>query len=366
MTHGSASTGLNLERVPAVIIDDTELNSRIYAAMIKKAGVTETFTFTASENGLAWCAEHDVALLIVDYQMAPPDGLEVIDRFRKIQHNTDTQIIMITGDHDRDVRYRALGRGVSDFLTKPVDPPELIARVRNLLALRESRQSLKLQASYLADQTTWLAAEVRKVTRKLRERERETICGLTRAAEFRDRETGMHIVRMALFASELAKAVGLSDDEQDMLQLAAPMHDIGKVATPDYILLKQGPLSEEEWAIMRRHTIAGYEILKDTTSELLRRGAEIALTHHERFDGSGYPYGLSGDAIPVSGQICAICDVFDALTSTRPYKPEWSVELALEQISVDSGRHFDSRLVDAFLSIVPKVTEIRQRYVDVA
>lgn len=357
---------MNIERVPAVIIDDTELNSRIYAAMIKKAGVTETFAFTASEAGLAWCAEHDVALLVLDYKMAAPDGLQVIERFRSIQHNADTQIIMITGDHDRDVRYRALGSGVSDFLTKPVDPPELIARVRNLLALRESRQSLRLQASYLADQTTWLAAEVRKVTRKLRERERETICGLTRAAEFRDNETGMHIVRMAMFSAELAKAVGLSEDDQDMIQLAAPMHDIGKVGTPDHILLKQGPLSEQEWAVMRHHTIAGYEILKDTTSELLRRGAEIALTHHERFDGAGYPYGLSGDAIPVFGQICAICDVFDALTSTRPYKPEWSIELALEQISADSGSHFDPRLVDAFFSIVRKVTEIRQRYVDAA
>lgn len=357
---------MSSERVPAVIIDDTELNNRIYAGLLRKAGTTETTAFTNSADGLAWCSKHDVAIVVLDYKMAPPDGLEFVAKFKTFQHNTDAQIVMITGDHDREVRYRALDGGVSDFLTKPVDPPELIARVRNLLALRESRRVLKLQAAYLADQATWLTAEVRKVTRKLRERERETICGLTRAAEFRDSETGMHIIRMGMFSAELGRVVGLPDDDQDMLQLAAPMHDIGKVATPDHILLKKGPLSVEEWVVMRQHPIAGYEILKDSSSELLRRGAEIALTHHEKFDGSGYPYGLSGDAIPVWGQICAVCDVFDALTSARPYKPEWSFERALAQIDEDAGTHFDPRLVSAFLSIVPKITEIKTRYADAA
>ena len=353
--------------MPAVIIDDTELNNRIYAGLLRKAGATETIAFTNSAEGLAWCSKHEVAIVVLDYKMAPPpDGLEFLNRFKTFQHNSDAQIVMITGDHDREVRYRALSGGVSDFLTKPVDPPELIARVRNLLALRESRRVLKLQAAYLADQATWLTTEVRKVTRKLRERERETICGLTRAAEFRDSETGMHIIRMGMFSAELGRAVGLSEDERDMLQLAAPMHDIGKVATPDHILLKQGPLSIDEWAVMRRHTIAGYEILKDSSSDLLRRGSEIALTHHEKFDGSGYPHGLSGELIPLWGRICAICDVFDALTSVRPYKPEWPLERALAQIAEDSGTHFDPRLVDAFLSIVPKMTDIKTRYADAA
>ncbi len=357
---------MSADRVPAVIIDDTELNNRIYAGLLRKAGVTETVAFTESAEGLRWCAKHEVALAVLDYKMAPPDGLQFVAKFRTFQHNADAAIVMITGDHDRDVRYRALDGGVSDFLTKPVDPPELIARVRNLLALRESRRSLKLQAAYLADQATWLSAEVRKVTRKLRERERETIYGLTRAAEFRDSETGMHIVRMGMYAAELGRAVGLPDDDLDMLQLAAPMHDIGKVATPDHILLKTGPLTEDEWAIMREHTIAGYEILKDSSSELLRRGAEIALTHHEKFDGTGYPYALDGEAIPAWGQICAVCDVFDALTSVRPYKTGWPLERALAQIGADSGTHFDPRLVAAFMSIVAQISEIKARYADAA
>jgi len=354
------------ERIPGVIVDDTEVNNRIYAGLLKKAGVTETVAFTKSSDGMAWCAKHDVALLVLDYKMGTPDGFEFIAQFRRVQHNREAPIIMITGDHNREVRYRALDGGVSDFLTKPVDPPELIARVRNLLALRESRRSLKLQAAYLADQATWLAAEVRKVTQKLRERERETICGLTRAAEFRDNETGMHIVRMGMFAAELGRTMGMPEDDLDMLQLAAPMHDIGKVATPDNILRKEGSLTPEESAIMREHTVAGYEILKESPSELLRKGAEIALSHHEKFDGSGYPYGLRGEAIPLWGRICAVCDVFDALTSSRPYKVAWPLERAVDQISDDAGSHFDPRLVDAFTAVVPKLTEIKQRYTDAA
>jgi putative two-component system response regulator len=354
------------DRVPGVIVDDTELNNRIYAGLLKKAGVTETMAFTSSAEGIEWCSKHDVGMLVLDYKMGTPDGFEFVSRFKRVQHNLEAPIIMITGDHDREVRYRALDSGVSDFLTKPVDPPELIARVRNLLALRSSRQSLKLQAAYLADQATWLAAEVRKVTQKLREREREAICGLTRAAEFRDNETGMHIVRMGMFAAELGRTMGMADDDLDMLQLAAPMHDIGKVATPDHILLKEGPLTSEEWTIMREHTVAGYEILKDSSSELLRKGAEIALSHHEKFDGTGYPYGLRGGEIPLWGHICAICDVFDALTSSRPYKHAWSHEQAVTRISDDAGSHFDPRLVEAFLTVAPKIGEIKQRFSDAA
>lgn len=352
--------------IKALVVDDTELNNRIYARLLKKAGVTEPHTFTTSAEALAWSGLHDASLVIVDYKMAPPDGLAFIDHFRLFRHHADTPIIMITGESERELRYRALERGVNDFLTKPIDPPEFIARARNLVALRESRRTLSIQASYLADQATWLAAEVRKVTAKLRERERETIYGLTRAAEYRDSETAMHIVRMGLFSAELGRAAGLPEDDVDMLQLAAPMHDIGKVATPDHILLKAGPLTPDEWRIMQEHTIAGYEILKDNSSELLRRGAEIAISHHEKIDGSGYPYGLVGEEIPLWGRICAICDVFDALTSTRPYKAQWPIPEAVAKISAGAGSHFDARLLDTFLTALPKVTEIKERFSDAA
>jgi putative two-component system response regulator len=352
--------------IKALVVDDTELNNRIYSRLLQKAGVTEPHTFTTSQEALGWAAVHDASLVILDFKMAPPDGLQFIEFIRRLQHHADTPIIMITGESEREVRYRALERGVADFLTKPIDPPEFIARARNLVALRESRRALSIQANYLADQATWLAAEVRKVTAKLRERERETIHGLTRAAEFRDSETAMHIVRIGMFSAELGRAVGMPEDDVDMLQLAAPMHDIGKVATPDHILLKAGPLNDAEWRIMQEHTVAGYEILKESGSELLRRGAEIAVSHHEKVDGTGYPHGLLGEEIPLWGRICAICDVFDALTSSRPYKAEWPVAQAIEKMTGDSGTHFDARMLSAFFGVLPKVNEIKERFSDAA
>jgi putative two-component system response regulator len=354
------------EPVRAVVIDDTELNIRIYGSMLRRAGVTEAIGFTTSADAQAWCGENEAALVVVDYKMAAPNGLKFIEWIKQLRHHTDTSIVMITGDEARSVRYQALELGVNDFLTKPVDPPEFIGRIRNLLVLREQRRALTLQTAYLTDQATWLAYEVRRATSKLRERERETIYGLTRAAEFRDNETGMHIVRMGMFSAALGKAIGLSGDDQDMLQLAAPMHDVGKVATPDDILLKQGPLTADEWKIMREHTIAGHEILRASSSELLQRGAEIALSHHEKFDGTGYPYRVAGEEIPLWGRICSICDVFDALTSERPYKRAWPIDRAVEQMGSAKGTHFDPRLLGAFLSIISEVSEIKQRYADAA
>ncbi|MGH7716543.1 MAG: HD-GYP domain-containing protein, partial [Vulcanimicrobiaceae bacterium] len=195
-------------------------------------------------------------------------------------------------------------------------------------------------------------------------RERETIHRLSRAAEFRDNETGMHIVRMGRFAQVLGRALGLGETEAELLLLAAPMHDIGKVATPDAILLKPGKLTPDEWTIMKQHTTAGYEILKESTSKFLQKGAEIALTHHEKWDGSGYPSGTAGDDIPISGRICAISDVFDALTSVRPYKPAWPVEQAIIYIHQSSGTHFDPALVKVFERVMPEINDIRAKLTD--
>jgi putative two-component system response regulator len=226
-----------------------------------------------------------------------------------------------------------------------------------MLALRQNHKNL-------ANRAEWLAEEVRKATALIVAQERETIFCLARAAEYRDPETGAHILRMAHYSKHIARCMGLSVEQQDLLLEAAPMHDIGKVGTPDMILLKPGKLTEEEFSIMKQHAVIGHEVLNTSSSPLLKVAAEIAHTHHEKFDGSGYPRGLAGDAIPLFGRIVAAADVFDALTSERPYKKAWTIEQASQMLRDGSGKHFDSACVDAFFSDFDDVLEIKNKFVD--
>jgi response regulator RpfG family c-di-GMP phosphodiesterase len=340
-----------------LIVDDAALNLRIYERVLGTIPDLEVHSFAVSKDALKWLETAEPDLAIVDYKMPQPDGLEFVERFRTMPGRAEIPIVMLTAERDAAVRRRALELGANDFLNKPADPIEFVARARNLLALRKSRKELAQRALRLAD-------EVRAATAEIAAREQETIHRLTRAAEFRDNETGMHIVRMGRYSAILGGAIGLDASEQELLQLAAPMHDIGKVAIPDQILLKPGKLTADEWDIMKTHTSAGFEILRDSKSRLLQQAAEIALTHHERWDGSGYPRGLSGDAIPVSGRICAISDVFDALTSVRPYKPAWPVARAVIEIEQQRGRHFDPVLVEAFGRVLGDLERIRRTLAD--
>jgi response regulator RpfG family c-di-GMP phosphodiesterase len=232
-----------------------------------------------------------------------------------------------------------------------------MARVNNMLHLGASRK-------VLANRAEWLAKEVRKATYQIKERERETVIRLSKAAEYRDPETGLHIVRMAHYSELIAKGLGLSREESDLLLEAAPMHDIGKVGITDSILLKPGRLTPEEFEVMKLHSVYGYDILKGSSSRVLQTGAAIALGHHEKFDGSGYPGGLKGEAIPIFSRIVAVADVFDALTSERPYKKAWSLERASEHIKASAGTHFDPRCVAAFFSRWDTVCHIQQHFQD--
>lgn len=224
----------------------------------------------------------------------------------------------------------------------------------------------KLAGSYngLAEGLEIVSLEFNRMTEALISRDIETIVRLTRAAEFRDDVTGMHVIRVGYMCEAVGRTAGLSDEECKRLLLAAPMHDIGKVATPDRILLKPGPLTSSELEVMRQHTIAGYEILKDSQSPMLQCAAEIALSHHERFDGQGYPQRLSGTNIPFSGRLCSVVDVFDALTSVRPYKPAWPLEKALDALNSDSGTHFDPEVVNLFHKTYERIMEIRRNFAD--
>lgn len=339
-----------------LMIDDNELNLTVYRNALKNVEGAKCVAFTSSTEALAWSANHEADVVLVDYDMPLLNGLEFIEAFRRLG-NAQVPIIMITGLAERDIRYRALELGAADFLTKPVDIAEFRARLRNMLALSDGRKKL-------ADHARWLASEVQRATADIVAREKETINRLMRAAEFRDNETGMHILRMGHFSAEIGRALALPEAECETLLMATPMHDIGKVATPDRILLKPGKLDADEWTVMKQHTIAGYEILKESQSELLQTAAQIALSHHEKFDGNGYPYGLKGDAIPLCGRICAVSDVFDALTSERPYKHAWPVEEAIDEIDRLSGSHFDPQLVEAFHVALPKILDIKQCYRD--
>ena len=248
---------------------------------------------------------------------------------------------MVTSEGDRQIRLDAISAGAADFLNKPVDPIELRARLTNLLALRRAQLDL-------ANHAHWLEREVAKATQHLSEREEEVIWRLSRAIEFRDGGTGEHISRVATVSQLIAEGLGCDTEFCRTVYLAAPLHDVGKVGIPDAILTKPGRLSEEEMATMREHVLLGQRILAGAESSLMRVAERIVASHHERWDGTGYPCGLSGESIPLEGRIVAVADVFDALCSARPYKKGWPVGDAYDEINRCAGGHFDPRVVDAF------------------
>ncbi len=306
---------------------------------------------------LAWARTHEPDLVLIDYKMPRMDGIEFTREFRSLSLCNDVPLIIVTSFDEKDVLYRALEAGATDFLTKPVDHVEFKARLRNLLALRYQQQVIK-------DRARWLENEVKKTIQKVRTREYETLLRLVKAGEYRDEETGNHVLRMAKYSRLIAEQLGLPDDECEVIELAAPMHDIGKIGITDNILLKPGKLTPDEFEIIKTHTAIGHEILKGSPSRYLQRGAEIALGHHERFDGSGYPSGRRGEEIPQAARIVAVADVFDALTSERPYKPAWPIKDAVDYFNEQKGSHFDPKCIEAFLTQFNKVIEIQRNLSD--
>ncbi|MES2163750.1 MAG: HD domain-containing phosphohydrolase [Pseudomonadota bacterium] len=340
-----------------LIVDDNQSNLNLFGHMLEMLCEAPPVTMTDPAAALAWCADNDPDLVVVDYMMPDIDGLEFLRRFRALPGKRETPLVMVTADTQSKVRHEALRLSANDFLTKPVNFVELNARVGNLLALRRAQLQLASHAARLAD-------EVRKATASIAAREREAIYRLSRAAEFRDPETGSHLLRMAAYSELIARELGLPEDECERILTAAPMHDIGKLGIPDAILLKPGPLDSAELAIMRSHAGIGAQILADSASPLLQTGAVIAASHHERYDGSGYPQGLAGAAIPLCGRIVAVADVFDALTSARPYKDAWSFARARAAMEAGSGSHFDPACLLALFRDEAALLAIQQRYSD--
>jgi response regulator RpfG family c-di-GMP phosphodiesterase len=340
-----------------LIIEDDDANRALMEQLIAMLGGCDALPYHDAQAALDWCCAHPVDLIIVDYAMPGMDGLAFLRQLRANPKCEAVPVLMVTSNDQKQVRYRALDAGANDYLMKPIDRIEFLARTKNMLVLATAQRGLQ-------DRAQWLAQEVEAATAEILARERETVFRLAKAAEYRDPETGAHILRMAHYSQLIARELGLSPDEQNLLLEAAPMHDIGKVGILDKILLKPGRLDIDEFEIMKEHAIYGWELLRGSTSKVLMAGAEIAKGHHEKFDGSGYPQGLKGEAIPIFSRIVAVADVFDALTSERPYKKAWELEDAVDFLVHGSGTHFDPRCVKAFLNAWEDVLAIRARYQD--
>jgi two-component system response regulator RpfG len=343
-------------RNTVMVVDDQSTGRAILEQVIRSLDDRVLVeSFARPVDAVVWATRHVSDLVLVDYMMPDMDGIEFAKRLRALPGYEHVPIVMVTVHDDRKVRYAALDAGITDFLSKPVDARECLARCRNLLTLR--RQQLALE-----DRRRLLEHMVEDATREVREREKETLLRLARAGEFRDEETGFHLIRMSRYSRLIASAIGLERDEVETVELAAPLHDIGKIGIPDGILLKPEKLDAAEWEVMRRHPVIGHEILKGSASKYVRMGALIALGHHEKYDGSGYPNGLVGDHIPLCARIVAVADVFDALTTARPYKSAWKVAKAFEYLEAQRGKHLDPRLVDAFSAAQKEVMEVQSEW----
>ncbi len=339
-----------------VIVDDqTSARTMLRHILEDISPELSVFDFSEPQVALDWCEGNRPDLLLLDYRMPVMDGLEFARRFRRPLMHRDVPIVLVTVVGDEPVRQAALDAGVIDFLVKPVRPRELRARCRNLLQLRQQSESVKQRALSLEQRLLSSMHEVE-------ERERETLSRLARAIEYRDAGTSAYLERMAHFAGLIAEELGMFEDEVRLIELAAPLHDMGKIAIPDAVLMKPGPLDESEIRVMRRHPQIGHQLLNGSHNRFIQVGAVIALRHHERYDGSGYPDGLAGDAIPIEARIVAVADVLDALLSPRPYKARWTLADALAYLCEQSGTLFDPRCVDALVRNQARVEDICARY----
>jgi two-component system response regulator RpfG len=350
------SSDLQIDSISVLVVDDQITSRLILSKVVRDLDPSIKVTeFADPTEALKW-VEHNIAdLIIVDYVMPEMNGVDFIKEVKKRSDYTAVPALMVTVKKDIATRHDALFAGVTDFLTKPIDLIECRARCKNLITLRQ-------QQLFLEDRTRLLEVMVHKATNNILLREKETLMRLARAGEFKDIDTSNHLVRMSLYSRVLANAVGMSPEDAEVLELSAPLHDLGKIGIPDSILLKKGPLDPDELSIMRTHPLLGFEILKDSPSIYLQTGASIALAHHEKFDGSSYPNGLSAQEIPIEARIVAIADVFDALTTERPYKKAWTIEAALKYLIEQKNKHFDPELIDLVLANRISFEEIHSQY----
>ena len=352
-----------------LIVDDEEVNREIFQSFLEPFG----YEVEVAMDGYDALAKLDLGfdLVILDLMMPGMDGFEVARNIRKDPEAQDLPIIMATSLSSKENLIRALESGVNDFISKPIDTVELQVRVSSLLKIKETQDALKHHKTKLEVEVGRKTKSLRKsldtmaeAQRKTRQAYLDTIHRLAVASEYRDEDTAAHINRISGYCSLLGQTLNLPPGEVEHLRYASPMHDVGKIGIPDAILLKPGKLDAKEWEVMKDHAVIGGRILSGSSSELLQAGETIALSHHEKWDGSGYPTGLKGENIPLPGRICAVADVFDALTTERPYKKAFSNEDALTIMKEGRGKHFDPQVIDAFFNILEGILAIQKELGD--
>ncbi len=326
-----------------LIVDDDAVSRTLLSQTINNIDSNITLmSFQSAPAALAAIESKPPDLIITDFKMPIMDGIELTKRIRLLPNCKDIPIMMITVINDRNVLHHALQNGVTEFINKPFDHKECEARCINLLNIGKNQTKLKLRS-------VQLEKKVNDTTDEILIREKETLLRLTLACEFKDCITGEHLLRIGRISKIIALELGFDESSAEVLETASPLHDIGKLAIPDNILMKKGKLTEEEFNVMKTHTSIGYEILKDSPSPYLQTGALIALHHHEKFDGGGYPYGLSGNDIPIEARIVAVADVFDSLSNHRPYKKAWPRDETLQYLIEQQKKHLDPECVQALI-----------------
>lgn len=348
-------------------IDDERINLRVIGGLLRNLGYEPVLTESWAEARPL--LDSSIDLVLLDVMMPELDGFTVARQIREMPDVADVPIIMVTALTGKQDRLRAVEAGANDFISKPIDLTELRVHMGSLLKMKESQDEVKRYQAELEEMVAVRTSALSMALENVKESQRvilsahlETIHRLAAAAEFKDEETADHIQRMSRYCALLAERLNLPEAEVDLVLQASPMHDIGKIGIPDSILLEPGKLTLDEWEVMKKHTIYGAHILGDSNFELLRVGEIIAMSHHERWDGSGYPKQLAGEEIPLYGRICAVADVFDALTSRRPYKEPFSNEKSLEIMRAGRGSHFDPSIIDVFFKDFELFEKIQQDF----
>lgn len=359
----------DLHAATILIVSHSKSNASMIKTLLKRHNYEDVQITTDPFNVVDIYKKEKLDLIILEINMQGLDGFGVMQAIREASEKSDSPenippILVMTAVNDQKQRRRALNEGANDYVNFPFDKGELIARIHNLLEIWQAQKIIQHQNEILDYKVRQRTKELYVVQDDLHESRLEVAWVLGRAVEYRDNETGLHIIRMSKIAALLGKASGLSDEKADLILNASPMHDIGKLGIPDSILLKPGKLNAEEWETMQTHAQIGADILSGSNSPLLKAARDIALSHHEKWDGTGYPNKLKGDEIPVAVRLSTIADVFDALTSVRPYKQAWSVEETIEYFHAESGKQFDPALVKLLAQELTGVLKIKEEFAD--
>lgn len=351
------------EAVPhrVLVVDDEELNREIFEAMLAPFGY-RVESARDGQEALEKVSEFEPDLILLDIMMPRMDGFEVLARLKEEPRTRGIPVVVVTALGGTEDRVEAFNRGADDFLSKPVDHMELRARVRSLLKVKAYNDHLLAYQRELEAAVARRTQDLEQALLTIKTASLDTILRLSRAAEYKDGETFSHVLRVSHYSREIARLIGLDEETAESILYSSPMHDIGKIGIPDHILLKPADLTREEEEVMRRHTVIGAKILEKSNIDLIRYAEVIALSHHEKWDGSGYPAGLTGGEIPLAARITTLADVFDALSTRRSYKRAYPIDECVDYVRRERGAHFDPALVDAFMDGLDRIRDIHERF----